>query len=175
MRARKSGGVKPPAVYLKFASESFTPGPPELHARSITRDRTARLFVNPQGSGRDRPMAIVRNKVFLSGVDLVRQAGFRLQLRSPHLRRWPWWSKRSSTAVTAALWPSRFPQFSTGRLEVRSVLPRSQRRMTSSSSAVGPFPGLIASVFRIFNRRQQNFAFALPQRRRQHEGTSDDR
>ena len=43
-------------------------------------------------------------------------------------------------AVTAAVSPSSFPQSSTGRLEVTSVLARSYRRMTissSSSSAVG--------------------------------------
>lgn len=29
-----------------------------------------------------------------------------LQLRGPHFRRWPWWSRRSSMAVTAALVPT---------------------------------------------------------------------
>ena len=47
-----------------------------------------------------------------------------LQLRGPHLRIWPWWSRRSSMAVTAALSPSSFPQSSTGRLEVTNVLAR---------------------------------------------------
>src|SRR5271167_1376895 len=48
-----------------------------------------------------------------------------LQLRGPHLRIWPWWRRRSSMAVTAALSPSSFPQSSTGRFEVTSVLTRS--------------------------------------------------
>ena len=48
-----------------------------------------------------------------------------LQLRGPHLRMCPWWSRRSSMAVTAALSPSSLPQSSTGRLEVKSVLARS--------------------------------------------------
>src|SRR6266849_1913165 len=48
-----------------------------------------------------------------------------LQLRGPHLRIWPWWRRRSSMAVTAALSPSSFPQSSTGLLEVTRVLARS--------------------------------------------------
>ena len=46
-------------------------------------------------------------------------------LRGPHLSRWPWWSRRSSMAPTAAASPSSLPQSSTGRLEVSSVLARS--------------------------------------------------
>jgi hypothetical protein len=47
------------------------------------------------------------------------------QLRGPHLSRWPWCSKRSSMALTAAASPNSLPQSSTGRLEVRMVLARS--------------------------------------------------
>ena len=47
------------------------------------------------------------------------------QLRGPHLSTWPWCSRRSSMAVTAALSPSSFPQSSTGRFDVISVLARS--------------------------------------------------
>ncbi len=47
------------------------------------------------------------------------------QLFGPHLRMWPWWRSRSSMAVTAAVSPSKRPQSSTGRFEVRSVLVRS--------------------------------------------------
>src|SRR5262245_29858919 len=55
------------------------------------------------------------------------------QLRGPHLRTWPWWRRRSSMAATAAASPSTLPQSSTGRFEVKSVLERSYRRITSSS------------------------------------------
>ncbi len=48
-----------------------------------------------------------------------------LQLRGPHLSTWPWCSKRSSIALTAAASPSSLPQSSTGRLEVNIVLARS--------------------------------------------------
>ncbi len=48
-----------------------------------------------------------------------------LQLRGPHLRIWPWWRRRSSIAVTAALSPSSFPQSSTGLFDVTNVLVRS--------------------------------------------------
>jgi len=48
-----------------------------------------------------------------------------LQLRGPHLRIWPWWRRRSSIAVTAALSPSSFPQSSTGRFNAESILMRS--------------------------------------------------
>ena len=44
------------------------------------------------------------------------------QLRGPHLSTWPWCSKRSSMALTAAASPSSLPQSSTGRLEVSMVL-----------------------------------------------------
>ena len=37
------------------------------------------------------------------------------QLRGPHLSTWPWCSKRSSMALTAAASPSSLPQSSTGR------------------------------------------------------------
>jgi len=47
------------------------------------------------------------------------------QLRGPHLRTWAWWSKRSSSAVTAAVSPRSLPQSSTGRFDVRMVEARS--------------------------------------------------
>ena len=47
------------------------------------------------------------------------------QLRGPHLSTCPWCSNRSSMAETAALSPSNFPQSSTGRFDVSSVLARS--------------------------------------------------
>src|SRR5208337_214857 len=47
------------------------------------------------------------------------------QLRGPHLSTWPWCSKRSSIALTAAASPSSLPQSSTGRFEVSMVLARS--------------------------------------------------
>jgi len=47
------------------------------------------------------------------------------QLRGPHLRICPWWRRRSSIALTAATSPSSFPQSSTGRFEVSTVLARS--------------------------------------------------
>ena len=47
------------------------------------------------------------------------------QLRGPHLRTCPWCRRRSSMAETAALSASSFPQSSTGRFEVISVLARS--------------------------------------------------
>jgi len=43
-----------------------------------------------------------------------------LQLRGPHFRMWPWWSRRSSMAVTAALSPSSLPQSSTGVWKLRA-------------------------------------------------------
>ena len=47
------------------------------------------------------------------------------QLRGPHFSTCPWWSSRSSIALTAAVSPSSLPQSSTGRFEVSSVLARS--------------------------------------------------
>ena len=47
------------------------------------------------------------------------------QLRGPHLTTWAWCSRRSSSAVTAAVSPSSLPQSSTGRLEVSTVEARS--------------------------------------------------
>jgi len=47
------------------------------------------------------------------------------QLLGPHLSTWPWCSRRSSMALTAATSASSFPQSSTGRLDVSSVLARS--------------------------------------------------
>ena len=47
------------------------------------------------------------------------------QLRGPHLSTWPWCSRRSSMALTAATSASSLPQSSTGRLEVSRVLARS--------------------------------------------------
>src|ERR1017187_2863036 len=44
------------------------------------------------------------------------------QLRGPHLSTWPWCSKRSSMALTAAASPSSLPQSSSGRFEVSMVL-----------------------------------------------------
>ncbi len=55
----------------------------------------------------------------LAGIALVRQ------LRGPHFRTWPWWRSRSSMELTAAVSPNSFPQSSTGRFEVNSVLARS--------------------------------------------------
>jgi hypothetical protein len=37
-----------------------------------------------------------------------------------HLSRWPWCSKRSSMALTAAASPNSFPQSSTGRFNAES-------------------------------------------------------
>jgi len=47
------------------------------------------------------------------------------QLLGPHFSTWPWCSRRSSMALTAATSASSLPQSSTGRLEVSSVLARS--------------------------------------------------
>jgi hypothetical protein len=47
------------------------------------------------------------------------------QLRGPHVKTWAWWSRRSSSAVTAAVSPSSLPQSSTGRLDVSKVDARS--------------------------------------------------
>jgi hypothetical protein len=69
-------------------------------------------------SGRGFP-ASFRRGTHCSAGNLV------LQLRGPHLRIWPWWRRRSSMAVTAALSPSSFPQSSTGRFDVTNVLVRS--------------------------------------------------
>src|SRR5205807_1462654 len=60
-----------------------------------------------------------------------------LQLRGPHLSIWPWWRRRSSMAVTAALSPSSFPQSSTGRSEVTSVLARPKQRIFTAGDEGG--------------------------------------
>jgi len=66
-----------------------------------------------------REFYFVPSSVRKSGCTLVRQ------LRGPHLSTWAWWSKRSSSAVIAAVSPSSLPQSSTGRLDVSSVDARS--------------------------------------------------
>ena len=68
---------------------------------------------------------VVAFRLFFSALLFYCSAGnLVLQLRGPHLRIWPWWRRRSSMAVTAALSPSSLPQSSTGRLEVTNVLAR---------------------------------------------------
>ena len=47
------------------------------------------------------------------------------QLLGPHFKRWAWCISRSSMAVTVAVSPRSFPQSSTGRFEVSTVLARS--------------------------------------------------
>jgi len=64
-------------------------------------------------------------KLFYPAASCEGKSVFVRQLRGPHLRTCPWWRRRSSMAVTAALSPNSLPQSSTGRLEVSKVLARS--------------------------------------------------
>src|SRR5712692_4403016 len=64
-------------------------------------------------------------KLFYPAASCGGKSVFVRQLRGPHLRTCPWWRRRSSMAVTAALSPNSLPQSSTGRLEVSKVLARS--------------------------------------------------
>src|ERR1700677_2175851 len=90
--------------------------------------------VEPQGSPQKRPMVVTSKpangmwpgtRLFYSDASCGGKSVFVRQLRGPHLSTWPWWRRRSSIAVTAALSPSSLPQSSTGRLEVSKVLARS--------------------------------------------------
>ena len=75
----------------------------------------------PSGAWRPRRVSLPR-----SGHPLRKSVWILVrQLRGPHLRTWAWWSRRSSSAVTAAVSPRSLPQSSTGRFEVSSVEARS--------------------------------------------------
>src|ERR1700691_5999087 len=102
--------------------------------RSEPTDLDSMDAFDPQGSPQKRPMVVTSKpangmwpgtRLFYSDASCGGKSVFVRQLRGPHLSTWPWWRRRSSIAVTAALSPSSLPQSSTGRLEVSKVLARS--------------------------------------------------
>src|SRR5262249_60317452 len=54
------------------------------------------------------------------------------QLRGPHLSTCPWWSRRSSMALTAATSPSSLPQSSTGQIGRASCRERVERAVCTA-------------------------------------------
>jgi hypothetical protein len=102
----------------------------DQQGRSLTIRELALASVdrsNPASRGRVKSGQSLQDRfVYIAaGQECKSPCSFVRQLRGPHLRRWAWWSRRSSMAVTAAVSPSSLPQSSTGRLEVRSVETRS--------------------------------------------------
>ena len=62
------------------------------------------------------------------------------QLRGPHLSTWPWCSKRSSMALTAAASPNSLPQSSTGRFNAKSGFMQSSDSNPAILNQVEGFP-----------------------------------
>jgi Glyoxalase-like domain len=98
-------------------------GGPRVAATSVDRAKPA-IHLHFKTGHRDWPRRVGIYSAASAGCKPARCSRIR-QLRGPHLRTRAWWSARSSSAVTAAVSPRSFPQSSTGRFEVISVLARS--------------------------------------------------
>jgi hypothetical protein len=91
----------------------------DVDASPIVADGLGYHFKSGNGSGR------AGLRMFYPAASCGGKSVLVRQLRGPHLSTWPWCSKRSSMALTAAASPSSLPQSSTGRFEVSMVLARS--------------------------------------------------
>jgi len=95
--------------------------------RKMNRSLASGVTLKPAngGQGKTGQRKWPGTKLFYPAASCEGKSVFVRQLRGPHLRTCPWWRRRSSMAVTAALSPNSLPQSSTGRLEVSKVLARS--------------------------------------------------